>query len=59
MVRSYLFYTNIDQALNKKDDLSVMIGTDKPDIKILAEVILKVQANPIPILNWMQFLCKL
>ena len=44
-----MFYTNADQALNKKDDLLVMISVEKPDILILTEVIPKAQSNPIPL----------
>ena len=44
-----MFYTNADQVLNKKDDLLVMISTDKPDIIVLTEVIPKAQSNPIPL----------
>jgi len=40
---------NADQALNKKDDLLVMINTDKPDIIGLTEVIPQAQSNPIPL----------
>ena len=44
-----MFYTNADQALNKKEDLLVMISVDTPDIIILTEVIPKAQVNPIPL----------
>ena len=44
-----MFYTNADQALNKKDDLLVMISVEKPDIIILTEVIPKAQSNSIPL----------
>jgi len=44
-----VFYTNADQALNKKEELLVMISNDNPDIIILTEVIPKAQSNPIPL----------
>ena len=44
-----MFYTNANQALNKKEDLLVMISVDKPHIIILTEVIPKAQINPIPL----------
>ena len=40
-------YTNIDQFLNKREDLSMLIAGDEPDIILLTEVIPKAQVNPI------------
>ena len=42
-----MFYTNADQALNKKDGLLVMISVEKLDIIILTRVIPKAQTNSI------------
>ena len=39
---------NAEQALNNKNDLSVKISVDKPDIIILTKVIPKAQCNPVP-----------
>ena len=40
-------YTNIDQFVNKRDDLCMMIADDEPDLILLSEVIPKAQVNPI------------
>ena len=40
-------YSNVDQLLNKIDDLKMMISTDDPDILLLTEVIPKAQKNEI------------
>ena len=40
-------YTNIDQFLNKRDDLCMAITEQKPDLILLTEVIPKAQVNPI------------
>jgi len=50
--RLSVFYINADQALNKKEDLLVAISTDKPDIIILTEVILKHKLILYPCNNW-------
>ena len=42
-------YTNIDQFVNKREDLIMMIADNKPDLIMLTEVIPKAQVNPIPI----------
>ena len=40
-------YSNVDQLLNKMDDLQMLIASNKPDIMFFTEVIPKVQVNPI------------
>ena len=40
-------YSNVDQLLNKMDDLKMLMINDKPDIMILTEVIPKRQQKPI------------
>ena len=40
-------YTNADQFVNKRDDLSMFIASDKPDVIFITEVIPKSQVNPI------------
>ena len=40
-------YANVDQLLNKKDDLEMLIADNKPDIMLFTEVIPKAQKNPI------------
>ena len=42
------FYTNVDQFVNKREDLIMAIADDKPDIIFIAEVIPKNQINLIP-----------
>ena len=39
-------YSNVDQLLNKMDDLLMLIASDEPDIMMLTEVIPKAQINP-------------
>ena len=41
-------YTNIDQFINKRDDVSMVVAQDEPDLFLLTEVIPKAQVNPIP-----------
>ena len=43
-----VLYTNADQFLNKRDQLSMLIAGDEPDIIIINEVIPKAQVHPIP-----------
>ena len=43
-----ILYTNADQFLNKRDQLSMLIAGDEPDIIIINEVISKDQVHPIP-----------
>ena len=40
-------YSNVDQLLNKMDDLLMLIASDEPDIMMLTEVIPKAQINTI------------
>ena len=40
-------YSNVDQLLNKMEDLRLIIAADKPDIILITEVIPKAQKNPI------------
>ena len=40
-------YSNVDQLLNKIEDLRMMIASSEPDIIMLTEVIPKAQKNPI------------
>ena len=40
-------YSNVDQLLNKMEDLRQTIAADQPDIVLLTEVIPKAQKNPI------------
>ena len=43
----HVVYTNIDQFINKRDDLCMMIAGKEPDIILLTEVIPKAQTNPL------------
>ena len=43
-----MIYTNIDQFINKRDDLCMLIAGDEPDLILLTEVIPKAQVHPIP-----------
>ena len=43
----YCLYANVDQLLNKKDDLEMLICDRKPHIMLFTEVIPKAQQNPI------------
>ena len=40
-------YSNVDQLLNKMEDLKLVIASKEPDILMLTEVIPKRQVNPI------------
>ena len=40
-------YSNVDQLLNKMEDLQMLIASNKPDIMFFTEVIPKAQVNPI------------
>lgn len=40
-------YSNVDQLLNKIDDVKALIANDNPDIMLFTEVIPKAQRNPI------------
>ena len=40
-------YSNVDQLLNKIEELQFIATVDKPDITFLTEVIPKAQINPI------------
>ena len=40
-------YANVDQLLNKMDDLRMLISKREPDIMIFTEVVPKAQRNPI------------
>ena len=40
-------YTNADQFINKRDELSMFIASDPPDIMLITEIIPKKQTNPI------------
>ena len=40
-------YSNVDQLLNKVEDLKALIANDEPDILLLTEVIPKAQRNEI------------
>ena len=40
-------YSNVDQLLNKMDDLCMLIANNKPDIMLFTEVVPKAQRNPI------------
>ena len=40
-------YSNVDQLLNKMEDLRLMISAENPDIILITEVIPKAQKNPI------------
>ena len=40
-------YANVDQLLNKMEDLKMMIGPQEPDILLFTEVIPKAQQKPI------------
>ena len=42
-----MLYSNVDQFLNKRDELCCTIADNKPDIILLTEVIPKAQALPI------------
>jgi len=42
-----VLYTNIDQLLNKRDDLLMKIAYSLPDIILITEVIPKAHTNPI------------
>ena len=42
-----IFYTNIDQFLNKKDDLETAIAGNKPDIILITEILPKACCNTI------------
>ena len=42
-----MLYTNIDQFLNKRDDLCMLIAGNEPDLILLSEVIPKAQVIPI------------
>ena len=42
-----MLYTNTDQFINKRDDLSVLICNDQPDLLLLTETIPKAQRLPI------------
>ena len=42
-----MIYTNIDQFVNKRDDLCMMISSVEPDVILLTEVIPKAQLKPI------------
>ena len=44
-----ILYTNVDQFVNKRDELLNMISDDVPDIIFVTEVIPKAQVNPIPL----------
>ena len=41
-----MLYTNIDQFTNKRDDLSMLIAGNEPDLILLSEVIPKAQVKP-------------
>ena len=40
-------YTNADQLVNKRDDLSMQIAGDEPDVILITEVIPKAQTIPL------------
>lgn len=40
-------YSNVDQLLNKMEDLKSLISDNEPDITLLTEIIPKAQKNPI------------
>lgn len=40
-------YTNIDQFINKREDLCMMIAGNEPDLILLSEVVPKAQVKPI------------
>ena len=40
-------YTNVDQVVNKREDLVMVIANDNPDIMLITEIIPKNQVNPI------------
>ena len=42
-----MLYTNTDQFINKRDDLSMLICNDEPDLILLTETIPKAQTLPI------------
>ena len=42
-----VLYTNADQLINKRDDLSMKIAGNEPDLIMVTEVIPKAQALPI------------
>ena len=42
-----VMYSNCDQFINKRDELSMIVSTDKPDLIFLTEVIPKSQRLPI------------
>ena len=39
-------YTNVDQFVNKREDLVMFIANDHPDIMLITEIIPKNQVNP-------------
>ncbi|XP_043199039.1 uncharacterized protein LOC122368836 [Amphibalanus amphitrite] len=41
-----ILYTNIDQYLNKREDLAMFISNNEPDLILLCEVIPKAQSHP-------------
>jgi len=41
------FYTNINQFLNRKDDLETAIAGNEPDIILITEILPKAQYNTI------------
>ena len=43
----HILYMNIDQFINKQEDLCMMIAGKEPDIILLTEVIPKAQTNPV------------
>jgi len=42
-----VFYTNIDQFLNKCDDLELVIAGYEPDIILITEILPKAYCNPL------------
>ena len=40
-------YSNVDQLLNKMDELRMLIASNEPDIMMFTEVIPKAQKKPI------------
>ena len=40
-------YTNVDQFVNKRDDLQARIADDEPDVIMITELIPKGQPNPL------------
>ena len=41
------FYSDVDQLLNKMEDMHMKIASNEPDLSMLTEVIPKAQRNPI------------